>query len=602
MIRTQKEKIHIFLFFFAITFICLIWMRFESVNKSVINYTDCSSNCFNLIVPTYDAGIFGFLIGIVGISQLSQRYLKYFLSSIGIFTLTIYCIDLFVFLLLHHRLNIPDIIRYSGEVKLNGTVAGPKVFSSSGLTLIGLFTLSTITFLKIVLTKKNNNNLAAMLLVAAPLLFALRFLPEDYSHVSSNLYKDVVTNNLPDGIDAPFSESFLTTLEKKSKPSSICTPSDHDPQPLILLVVESLSVYQSKYLSGINNYTPELDKIIQKYSHIDNFYANGFTTDGGLIALLTGKVPLPNINRYSSTNAYLGYEKSEQNPIERALQKNITVNYFRSADQGFLNTGNWLRKIKFPYVEGPENPYYHGMARGSFNEPGDAALYQRYIQWYDKERGNKVFFSVIQTTTTHPPFVIPGSEDRGEEAAFRYADKELSKFIHALENREFFKEGTLIITGDHRSMTAQRPGEMESIGPDAHARVPAIIISAKHKGLGVIRGSWQQKDFIPSLLSTMGLESCTSNFDGRFLGAMKEPKYIIHVQGMERDRLLVRIKGQKTPFKIQMDGDRTRWYGAAPPDGQNNEVIDEVNRQRSLLPKSERDLAAGLLRWHGLTD
>ena len=71
---------------------------------------------------------------------------------------------------------------------------------------------------------------------------------------------------------------------------------------IVLVIVESLSSYHSALLGG-NGWTPELDRIAGHSRWFTNFHANGFTTDHGLIALFTGKAPLPSVGRYGGTRA-----------------------------------------------------------------------------------------------------------------------------------------------------------------------------------------------------------------------------------------------------------------------------------------------------------
>ncbi len=441
--------------------------------------------------------------------------------------------------------------------------------------------------------------LTGFMLMALGLL-AARALPTTTAYAAGQIYADYITNNLPSGIDTPYSLEKRTELELQPPVTQNCATPQHAPRSVILLVVESLSLYHSKKLSGIENYTPELDAIADRYSYLQSFYANGYSTDGGLIALLTGYAPIPQVNRYQSLNVYQGYETPRQTLFGPLKAARIPTSYFSTSDLGFLGMGDWLKKLQFSYIEGPDHPFYDGMPRGTFNDPGDEALYRRYLQWFDHERTPGPFFSIVQTITTHPPFIIPGSDQQGEEAAVRYADQALGRFVQQLEQRRFLENGILIIMGDHRSMTMEKPGEAQAIGPAAHARVPAIIAGADHRGLGAIIGQWQQADFIPSVLEAMGLRSCTSDFQGRFLGQRQQPRYIFHAQGMERDRVLVKVRDEPDLLFVQLDGDRTDWTLPPTPPTAHGEVITEINRQRARVTPAKTNLAAEVLRWNGM--
>lgn len=587
---------------FISTFIGLMWMRYTAITETMNEYTRCTENCIDWRLPIYDASILGILVGLIGLAHITHyKFLRPILATTGCLLIIIYTTDLFIYKLLHQRLNIQDVIRYAGQVKMNITVVRPELGSTHGVAILSALILGCGA-LVILITKAPQNIKHGLAIIAiAPILVFARQLPHEYENVASRLYEDVITYNQPDGINTSFSSNYKDRLKAKtSAKTEICSKSTQPPRSVILLVMESLSLYHSNFLSGVESYVPEIDSLAQKYSYLQSYYANGFTTDGGLIALLTGHVPLPGINRYASMDAYLGYETVKQDALKRLYRSGVQSAYFRSADQSFLATGDWLKTIGFQYIEGPEHPFYQNMPRGSFQEPGDQALYARYLQWFDKERNPGIFFSVIQTTTTHPPFIIPGSEKSGEEAAFQYADKALGTFVSELNDRAFFENGILVITGDHRSMTSLRKGEVNAIGIDAPARVPAIIVGQAFEGKGAIPGKWQHTDFLPSLLYAMGEESCTDDFTGRYLGDDPHPaKYILHAQGMERDEIMVITNQATEPFKIELDGENTDWVGSKPDD-EADIVIDEINRERIRLPETERNFVPAILQAYGL--
>lgn len=578
----------------------LVWARYSAVSEVVNTYASCTDNCVDLRLPAYDAANLGVCFALIGLAHLGIRRLRPLLAGAGILLLILYAIDLLVFLLLHHRLNLQDVLRYAGQFEMNLTVVWPQLASAHGMGLFLLLLLGCGALAFLVLKAPRSFRRSITLLAAAPLLVFARLVPQNSGQVASHLYEDVITYNAPSGIDTPYAPNFVAGLHENSvKKTTSCTRPKSPPRPVILLVMESLSLYQSHHLSGLHDYVPELDNLAQKYSYLQSYYANGFTTDGGLIALLTGNVPLPGPNRYASVDAYLGYEIAQQNAFNRLLEIGVPTTYFRSADQSFLATGDWLRTIGFQHVEGPEHPFYSDMPRGSFDEPGDRALYARYLQWFDEERSHGAFFSVIQTTTTHPPFIIPDSDESGEEAAFRYADAAMGAFVRELENRDFFADGILVITGDHRSMTSLRTGEEKAVGQDAPARVPAVVLGKEFEGRGSIPGKWQHTDFLPSLLYTMGLESCTNALVGRYLGEdRRAAKYILHAQGMERDHVMVVTDQATSPFKVKLDGANTGWVGTVP-DPQAGLVIEAINRQRAQLPATARNFAPILLRARG---
>ena len=79
-----------------------------------------------------------------------------------------------------------------------------------------------------------------------------------------------------------------------------------------------------------------------------------------------------------------------------------------------------------------------------------------------------------------------------------------------------------------------------------------------------------------------------------------EPEFILHALGVERDKVLVKVKNQRKPSFVVLDGDDTRWDSSpeAVPDDQV--VLQEINRQRARLPVVESNFAHELLKIYRL--
>ena len=61
---------------------------------------------------------------------------------------------------------------------------------------------------------------------------------------------------------------------------------------VVLVIMESLSSHQSQRVAGLRNWTPRIDAIFEGGWTFRNFHANGFRTDLGLVAVLTGLDPV----------------------------------------------------------------------------------------------------------------------------------------------------------------------------------------------------------------------------------------------------------------------------------------------------------------------
>jgi phosphoglycerol transferase MdoB-like AlkP superfamily enzyme len=368
--------------------------------------------------------------------------------------------------------------------------------------------------------------------------------------------------------------AWKRTLSKPGLPSR-CEAGLAQEISVILLVVESLSSYHSKLFSGLNDYTPMLDRIARENTYLPRFHANGFSTEGGLIALLTGRAPIPTAGRRGSTMAFTEVDGDFHRWLK---QKGYRTAFFTTGQLSFGDRNRWLPAIGVEYAEGAEHPFYDGMPRGPFKAASDAALFDRFLQWHAKERGRRPFMATILTVGTHPPFL--SSAGRSDEAErFRETDRQIARFAAQLEARDFFAGGVMVIVGDHRAMTPILEEERKRLGDSAAMRVPAVILGRNAPPRGEWLGNAQQTDLLPSLRHVISDRSCRTEWQGRFLGdAPKAARYVVHPDPMRRNQLAV-VEGA-AHFTLLLDGDDTRWL-EPPPSGQDAERLrDQVNRER----------------------
>lgn len=381
----------------------------------------------------------------------------------------------------------------------------------------------------------------------------------------------------------PYSDDFVRqTLGGPSAPQpatpQACSAGLAQRPALILLVVESLSVYQSKLISGLNDWTPELDALAREDGlRLPNFFANGIDTEAGLIALLTGEPPMARGG--DAATVFEAFARPKQSIPSMLSARGYRSAFLTTGDLGFLDKRRWLQRIGFDVVEGHEAAFYSGMKRLHFSAAPDAALYDRALQYMDqRDAGQPPLFLMLETVSTHHPYVEPNTGARSQEAVFRYADHEIGEFVKDLKARRFFDHGNgyLMVVGDHRAMVPMRPDERERYGDSAYARVPFIMLG---EGLGgrVEPRAFSQNDLLPSLRHWIGSgPQCTGPNQGVFLPtATHAPRCIYTLRRYSTNDVFLQCDDRVDV--VHLDGDRTRYVGAsAGSPGQ----LAELNRLR----------------------
>ena len=158
-----------------------------------------------------------------------------------------------------------------------------------------LIFLSAVYFIIKPSYKKAN---ARHMIVLSALLVLFYLMPTDFRYVHSWLYSNFFEYNSENRADVYYSNEFKkdtlskrASIEKKSFQKNL-TPGRRN---IIIILVESLSMYHSNYFSGLSNMTPHLDRIAQENISFFNFYSNGFKTENALISILLGKMDFPSV-------------------------------------------------------------------------------------------------------------------------------------------------------------------------------------------------------------------------------------------------------------------------------------------------------------------
>ena len=554
------------------------------VESTVGAYTGCHG-CF--LVPTLgaDAWLWAGVLGLMALVAMSHRRLLRGLLILLAFALLVAAsVDLMIFDLLTQRLHIADLSRFGGEFAGNWSVLEASLHSPLGwLKLAAAVVLLALPALACLSAPPRPRMALAFGVLAAASAIAAgvihRRLPVHYVH--AGLISNVVEVNLPQTNVRAFSPEFLERQRKLA--NEVPQRCERNPQPtrpnVIIVLVESLSAWQSRLLGSDFDWTPRLDAIARDSHYFTHFYANGFTTDGAQIAIGSGLLPIhpSGVLEYTFDN----FTNGNDSLPGLAKASGYESAFFTPADNGFLNTGDWLRRIGFDTISGGDDAWYDGRERWQFNSVEDSIFYQRFLDWLDHRDSDKPFVSLMLTVSSHPPFIDPRSRLIDPERTFRYVDEQIGLFHEALRQRGFLDHGVLIVMGDHRTMTPLHEDEFAAYGDRAYARLP-MIISGNMEMPAVVEGAFQQTDLLPSLAWQFGAEHCRSVYNGSFLRSDPQaPAIVVHARGDDRNRIDIYHDDAVSGFLL--DGDDSRWLDQSPPDAEHIAAWINVQRAEAAL-------------------
>lgn len=569
----RKPRADAWLVVAAVLMLCWTGYRAWLAERALAVHIDCRG-CLAQAVVLQDLWLLAGLLAIFLLARLAgSRLLAAVLAAVSGLLALAFVADVVVYRLLNRRLMLEDVWRYGDEVGANLSVLEPLLATPAGIAiLVGGLALVLASAWSVASAPAAMRHWRGVTLALVAVL-AAAWIPGRTYYLNRHAYENVLAINRGDGMSRPYGEAVKQRLRDAPAPAMVCETGQSQRMPVIVLVVESWSLHHSALFSGLSDLTPELDALAREGSYYPDFIANGFSTEGGLIALLTGAVPVSTLEHGSSLVFHQVYDDFHR----RLAADGWRTRFFTTGTLDFGERERWLRSIGIAEAEGDRHPAYEGMPRGPFNAASDQALFDRFLQWYDHERDAAPFMATLLTVGMHPPFVDLSGGPGGEQVAVKTTDAAIGRFVRGLRERGFLDDGLLFVVGDHRTMTPLHPGEFERYGEAAMMRVPALVLGASGLPQGRVPGGFQQADLLPSLQWLLGARACRRPWQGRLFGPQPVPAPLrLYADPLRYDQ--VRVRAGEREHVLVLDGDDSRWLGPAP--GAGFDVALEVARQR----------------------
>jgi len=540
-------------------------------------YTGCAG-CFNASVWANDALLAAGFVALIGVSRATNnRYARWVIALVAVAGVIAYFADLVVFRLLTHRLRVSDVIHFAPDTFALVEVARPLLATPEWRLPNAEALIATLCAVAGITIGAAHARRAAAWFFLAAILAGVGYAIPQASYVHQVGIKNLWQVNAEIDPTREYTAAFSERISAMPALASRCEPGVEDRVSVVLAIVESLSAYHSKLLSGLHDYTPNLDRLAARGTYFTHFFANGYSTEGGEISLLTGHVPLHTAGSRGSVMAFTDVEGD----FHRWLAKEgYETAFFTSASLSYGELGRWHHAIGIEEVDGAESPFYDGMPRGPFGAAEDAALIDRFLQWHDqRQQKDKPFMATLLTVESHPPFPVARLGRNDEAASLRHVDTQLARLVDALDSRGFFRKGVLIIVGDHRAMTPIPAEEFERLGASAPARIFAMALGRTGLHPGEEPRNLQQTDLIPSLRHLIDRQSCRNDWQGRFLGGEAQPaRFVVRADSLNRNQVVVTEDARQ--YRLLLDGDQTRWISPPTDADDGQRLLLEVNRER----------------------
>jgi phosphoglycerol transferase MdoB-like AlkP superfamily enzyme len=581
----------------GLMFLCIVYgevIKMPLVEKLTTMGIGNDEINFGFLALKHDLAIFAGMSILFMLSLMMRVYIvASVIRCVGVLLILFWALDIFVMKFFTTRLTVGDLIKFSGQWNsINSFIR--QLFPNQQWVLVILIASIGVLIILFVFTKIQPLNMQTIIVFSIlPLGLSSTYITDDQTtYVHAWTYQNILEVNVKQGIAKEFSDEHIKALDKSTNSldkRDVCIPGKGETPNVIVLLFESLSMYHSHTFSGLSSMVPNFDRIANENISYTNFHSNGFTTEAAMVSIFTGKHMFPPVKGYAAASwdsgfFYQGFHETKGSLPELFNDNGYYTSFMTTGNLAFLGKGLWLRKIGFDTIEGAEEPFYEGWPRLHFGAAPDKALYKRFFDLLPVLENKAPYMLVIETVSTHQPFLNPHNSARDEASVFSMADEALGIFYDTLKTTDFFTNGILVILGDHRSMTGLRQEELALYGRAAASRVPMAIVYGDSREPKKVSSFSQQTDFIPSFEYLIGKQSCTGSLNGNFfIEPAIEAEYILFPRGDDRNLVdvytktnhdvTVHIKGDETSFK------RGEVNGA-------NDIIRHINKERLRISRT----------------
>jgi Phosphoglycerol transferase and related proteins, alkaline phosphatase superfamily len=289
-------------------------------------------------------------------------------------------------------------------------------------------------------------------------------------------------------------EKIFAELNRQPQADSIPQLLNTDRPNILLFILESFSAN----VANDSVIAPNISRFAKDGIFFENFYANSFRTDRGLVSILSGYPAHPTV-------AIMKYPKKTgtlptitQTLEEKAGYGNLSFYYGGDAD--FANMCSYFVGACGISDVVSDNDFPLSERMTKWGTP-DKFLFDRVYRDLTDEQQKTPFFKTVLTLSSHEPFDVPVTKfDEPFLNAIHYTDECLGHFVEQLKKTPMWDKTLLIFVADH-AMQSYPQGLNNSDEERFH--IPMIWLGGAVKQPAVISEYGSQNDMAATLLSQL---------------------------------------------------------------------------------------------------
>lgn len=269
---------------------------------------------------------------------------------------------------------------------------------------------------------------------------------------------------------------------------------------ILFFVLESFMSKTMQTLGGLPNIAINMDEFAKEGISFTNFYANGFRTDKGLVAIFSAYPAQP-------TTSIMKYPRKTQNmpSLPRVLKnEGYNLQYYFGGDPDFTNMRSYLYSMGIDKIMSYKDFPLDQQLRK--NGALDHLLLQRVISDLKNEQPQEPFMKIIQTSSSHSPYDVPFYREGMDKPYYNtvaYADSCIGSFVQEFKKTKLWDNTIIVLVADH---TDPVEGEINNAMPERY-HIPFVIIGGPVSKPRQIDVYGSQIDIIATLLHQFNIPS-----------------------------------------------------------------------------------------------
>lgn len=303
---------------------------------------------------------------------------------------------------------------------------------------------------------------------------------------ANELFAAMQDVSLRSGVDTADNLSGRVNLLKPGKPN------------VVVVILESFLSKAMGTLGGVEGVAVNLDSLGAQGVLFTNFYANSFRTDRGIVSILSGYPAQP-------TNSIMKYPRKSQSLPSISgtlLQNGYDVQYVYGGDANFTNMRSYLTAMGFEnIISDADFPISQKLSKWGAH---DDVMFDKIASQLEAGQEKEPFLKVIQTSSSHEPFEVPGFNKLEDIRlnSVAYTDSCLQAFVNRYKETPYWDNTLFVFVPDH---AMQYPVDIDVFSVERY-KIPLVLYGPALAQTGVkvdVVGS--QIDLAATLLAQLGL-------------------------------------------------------------------------------------------------